>query len=309
MANRTVSWETVHFVQVVDEKGRVDGHLDPAVSDKLLRSLFERLVLADALAEKKFPAKETENRFKSERIGPLGFVCAGICLGKTDVVCGQDSGLLVGAGFGLNEILSQPVENGEPKTSRPRVLSFGNQNNGFLTGVGAAIGLRLRNEQAAVLMQASDLAGQGAAFDESLRIAGSLALPIVFVVGSGPNQTGSKNVFSAKAALAQKALSNNFAGIQADANDPVAILKVTMEGLDRGRSGRGPTLIELVSQGNPKEKNKSGSHEELNRLRRFLKFKKTWSQAWEDNVGRTVRSRAQKAIQKQEAASHGAGLQ
>ena len=86
------------------------------------------------------------------------------------------------------------------------------------------------------------------AFHESLNLASLWKLPVVFVCSNNRYAEHTKfEVGTAIDQIAKRAASYTMPGVTVDGNDPVKMLAVAREAIDRARSGGGPTLIEAMT--------------------------------------------------------------
>ncbi|HZT44929.1 MAG TPA: thiamine pyrophosphate-dependent dehydrogenase E1 component subunit alpha [Gaiellaceae bacterium] len=152
--------------------------------------------------------------------------------GREDGICG---------GYGGSMHLTD-VERGFLGTS-------GIVGQGIPHACGAAYAAQIRGQGQVVLSFFGDGASKQGAFHESLNIASLWKLPVVFVM-----ENNSYNVVTrveqedANAAagepLAVKAKAYSMPGETVDGGDPVAVHEVVSAGVERARSGEGPTLVE-----------------------------------------------------------------
>jgi pyruvate dehydrogenase E1 component alpha subunit len=152
--------------------------------------------------------------------------------GRKDGICG---------GYGGSMHLTD-VERGFLGTS-------GIVGQGIPHACGAAYAAQIRGQGQVVLSFFGDGAAKQGAFHESLNIASLWKLPVVFVM-----ENNSYNVVTrveqedANAAagepLAVKAKAYSMTGETVDGGDPVAVHEVVAAGVERARSGEGPTLVE-----------------------------------------------------------------
>jgi TPP-dependent pyruvate/acetoin dehydrogenase alpha subunit len=118
-----------------------------------------------------------------------------------------------------------------------------------------------------------------------LEIASKLELPMIFVVlpGSGKDQDGVRQ-------LSAKARGWGMPGMPVDANDPVALYRVTQESLGRIRGGGGPVLIEC--KGYWVEGTRKNSNDDpLAHMKSFLLGRKVCTEAWLERAGERLRGR------------------
>ena len=162
---------------------------------------------------------------------------------------------------------------------------------------GAALALKLRGEDSAVVCIFGDGATSKGDFYEALNIAGAWTLPLVFVINN--NQWAISVPRSAQTAaktLAQKSVAAGIPGFQVDGNDVVAVCDGMAEALGRARSGAGATLIEALTYRlgdhttvddasryrDDAEVGRHWRHEPIARLRSYLTGLQAWSKEDEE---------------------------
>ncbi|MCK4869144.1 MAG: pyruvate dehydrogenase (acetyl-transferring) E1 component subunit alpha [Alphaproteobacteria bacterium] len=162
---------------------------------------------------------------------------------------------------------------------------------------GAALAFKLRGEARAAVAIFGDGATSKGDVYEAMNIAGSWALPVVFVVSN--NQWAISVPRAAQTAaetLAQKAIAAGFEGLQVDGNDVVAVRQATADALGKARVGGGPTLIEALTYrlgdhttvddaSRYRDDEEVGRHwkeEPLSRLRTFLTETHGWTREEEE---------------------------
>ncbi len=117
-----------------------------------------------------------------------------------------------------------------------------------LHAAGAAMAFKVRNEPRCALAYIGDGGTSEGAFYEALNLAGSRALPVVFViVNNGWAISVPTKSQTAAQTLAQKAVAAGIPGVQVDGNDVFAVRAVVAEALEAARSGAGPSLIEALT--------------------------------------------------------------
>src|SRR6202167_4322876 len=117
-----------------------------------------------------------------------------------------------------------------------------------LHAAGAAMAFKVRKEPRCALAYIGDGGTSEGAFYEALNLAGSRALPVVFViVNNGWAISVPTKAQTAAQTLAQKAVAAGIAGVQVDGNDVFAVREVVSEALEAARRGAGPTLIEALT--------------------------------------------------------------
>ncbi len=178
--------------------------------------------------------------------------------------------------------------------------------------VGAAVALKLRGESRVVVEGCGDGATSKGDFYESLNLAGTWHLPVVFVVSN--NQWAisvPRSRQSGAQTLAQKAVAGGFEGVQVDGNDPVAVRFAMDKALERARSGGGPTLIEAVTYRlqdhttaddasryrDAQEVEAAKKSDPIIRTRRYLESIQAWSEKDEAALNEECAARVQEAVE------------
>jgi 2-oxoisovalerate dehydrogenase E1 component alpha subunit len=117
-----------------------------------------------------------------------------------------------------------------------------------LHAAGAAMAFKVRNEPRCALAYIGDGGTSEGAFYEAINLAGSRALPVVFViVNNGWAISVPTKSQTAAQTLAQKAVAAGIPGVQVDGNDVFAVRAVVAEALEAARGGAGPSLIEALT--------------------------------------------------------------
>jgi pyruvate dehydrogenase E1 component alpha subunit len=117
-----------------------------------------------------------------------------------------------------------------------------------LHAAGAAMAFKVRKEPRCALAYIGDGGTSEGAFYEALNLAGSRALPVVFViVNNGWAISVPTKAQTAAKTLAQKAVAAGIPGMQVDGNDVFAVREAVGEALEAARRGAGPSLIEALT--------------------------------------------------------------
>lgn len=145
---------------------------------------------------------------------------------------------------------------------------------------GVASALKLRHQQAAVLVTCGDGATSRGDFHETLNVATVWQLPLVVLINN--NQWAISvplRLQTASPSLAARADGYGMPGKQVDGNDVEALLAALEEALERARHGKGPSLIEAISY-------RLGDHTTADDASRYRPAEEL-HQAWErEPVGR-----------------------
>jgi 2-oxoisovalerate dehydrogenase E1 component alpha subunit len=117
-----------------------------------------------------------------------------------------------------------------------------------LHAAGAAMAFKVLKEPRCALAYIGDGGTSEGAFYEALNLAGSRALPVVFViVNNGWAISVPVAAQTAAQTLAQKAVAAGIPGVQVDGNDVLAVRDVVAGALESARRGAGPSLIEALT--------------------------------------------------------------
>jgi 2-oxoisovalerate dehydrogenase E1 component alpha subunit len=117
-----------------------------------------------------------------------------------------------------------------------------------LHAAGAAMAFKVLKEPRCALAYIGDGGTSEGAFYEALNLAGSRALPVVFViVNNGWAISVPVAAQTAAQTLAQKAVAAGIPGVQIDGNDVFAVREVVGAALEAARRGAGPSLIEALT--------------------------------------------------------------
>lgn len=255
MPRKELASFTVEHLSILDETGRVDAELEPALYAEDLLAIYRAMVMG----------READQRMlKLQRQGRLGTfspstgqeaVSAGPChaMGGKDWFVGafrELSGRLM-RGHRFADVLRfwNGMEEGSAIPAELRTfydsVIVGAQ---IPHAVGLAYAQKYRGEDAATVCWFGDGATSEGDFHEGLNFAAVWQAPVVFICQNNQwaisipreKQTRSETI-------AQKAVAYGMPGIQVDGNDVLATYVAAKEALDRARAGGGPTLIEAVT--------------------------------------------------------------
>jgi pyruvate dehydrogenase E1 component alpha subunit len=255
MPRQRIDLDPIDALSILDEEGRVDEALEPAIPSEDLRRLYRTFLLARRFDERMLVLQRqgrigTYLPARGHEAAVLGSVYP---LRPTDwlVPVWREWAAYVWRGWplenlillyaGLTEGTSVPAE----IRDLPVCVPMGTH---VPHAVGLACAIRARRQDSVVLCYFGDGASSEGICQESMNFAGVFRAPIVFVCINNQwaisvprsRQTRAKT-------LAHRALAYGFPGIQADGNDLLAMVAVTREAVARAREGGGPTLVEAVT--------------------------------------------------------------
>lgn len=247
--------EKIDYLSILDDKGRLDGDLEPAIEEAELLRLYDTMLLARRFDERLLDLQRqgrigTFPPIKGQEAAHLG---AAARLRQTDwmVPSFRETAAEIWRGRSLENIII--ANNGyeeaglPPPGSRnlPMSIPVGSQ---IPHAVGLAWAARYRRTDEVVMTFFGDGATSEGDFHEGMNFAAVFQTPLVFVCQNNQwaisvplkRQTRTRT-------LAQKALAYGMPGIQVDGNDILAVYAATGEAVQRARSGGGPTFIECVT--------------------------------------------------------------
>jgi len=177
--------------------------------------------------------------------------------------------------------------------------------------VGCAMAMKYRKEQAAAIAYFGEGATSEGDFNEALNFAGVFKTPNVFVCFNNQYaiSTPVRQQTAAKT-IAEKAAAFGFTGIRADGNDVLAMYALTLEALEKARSGGGPTLIEAftyrmgdhttsddASRYRAEQEVKDWSQRDpIERFRVYLREKGLWDEAFEAKIQKEAEDLINRAV-------------
>lgn len=116
---------------------------------------------------------------------------------------------------------------------------------GIPIATGAGMSAKLRKSGQVAVCFFGDAASNQGTFHESINIASSFDLPVIYVCennlyGVGTRQTKVRRIED----IAERSVAYGMPGCVVDGNNVIAVYEAAMAAIDRARNGDGPTLIE-----------------------------------------------------------------
>jgi len=116
---------------------------------------------------------------------------------------------------------------------------------GLPIAVGAALSAKLRKTDQVVACFFGEGASNQGTFHESINMASTWKLPVIFVCENNLYAMGTRQSrVMAMENVADRAVAYGIPGIVVDGNDVLAVYETTQKAVERARKGEGPTLIE-----------------------------------------------------------------
>ncbi|MBI2559032.1 pyruvate dehydrogenase (acetyl-transferring) E1 component subunit alpha [Candidatus Woesearchaeota archaeon] len=306
MPKRVLKEFKVEYLQILDENGNCDEALMPKLSNDEIRKIYEMLVLIRVFDQKAFNMQRqgrlgTYIQFKGQEACQVGSAFA---LDDDDFIFPmyRNSGLLIARKQPIVQVLQ--YWNGDERGSVspknvnnfPISIPVGTQT---VHAAGAAFAAKLRNTKQVSVVYFGDGATSKGDFHEAMNFAGVFNAPAVFICENNQYAISvprSKQTHSDT--IAQKAIAYGIEGIQIDGMDIFAVIKAVKDAVDKGRSGKGPTLIECytyrladhstsddASRYRPKEEIELWAKKDpIDRLEKFMQNKKLLDDAYKQKV-------------------------
>jgi len=324
MPRKPIAKFTVEYLQILDEKGKLDAKLDPGLSEKEAVEMYRWMRLARELDER---------MLKLQRQGRLGTFPPNTGQEAISIPIAlqmQKNDWFVGA---FRELGGRLVR-GEPLTSTlyyyngweegniqpdknlrimPTSVVIGCQ---IEHAAGLAYASRYKGEDAAAVAFIGDGGTSEGDFHEGLNFASVWKAPVVYVVQNNQwaisiprdNQTAGETI-------AQKGIAYGMPVLQVDGNDPLAVTVAIREALARARAGEGPSLIEAVTYrlmmhttaDDPtkyrgvEEEQEAWKKEPLIRTKLYLQKKGYWDDAKEEALLAEVKAQVEETIKEFES--------
>jgi len=247
--------DSIEYLSILDEHGRLDEALEPAMEGDLLLKLHRTMLLARRFDERllslqrqgrigTFPpiaGQEAAHLGAVAVLRPSDWVVPAFREMAADLWRGRPLESIIIYNNGFNEGSRIPAE----RNDMPIAVPVGSQ---ILHAVGIAWAMKYRARDDVAMTFFGDGATSQGDFHEGLNFAGVFELPAVFVCQNNQwaisiprsKQTRSQT-------LAQKAIAYGIPGIQVDGNDILAVYAAAQEAVARARTGKGATLIECVT--------------------------------------------------------------
>jgi pyruvate dehydrogenase E1 component alpha subunit len=314
---------SIEYLAILDEEGRVDPALEPAIPPEDLQRLYRTFVLARRFDERMLRLQ------RQGRIGTFGpirgheaaVLGASYALRRTDwlVPYYREWPAYMWRGWPLDNLIlyyagyAEGMRVPEGLRDLPLCIPIASQ---VPHAVGVAYAARMKGEDSVTMVFFGDGASSHADCQEAMNFAGVFQVPLVFVCLNNQWAISVPRARQTHArTIAQKAVAYGFPGIQVDGNDLLACCVAAREAVERARRGEGPTLIEaltyrlsLHTTADDPTKYRSEAEvraweakEPLLRLRRYLEAKGLLDEARQAAVEAEVDAEIRAAVERAEA--------
>ncbi|WP_442604472.1 pyruvate dehydrogenase (acetyl-transferring) E1 component subunit alpha [Paenibacillus sp. KN14-4R] len=198
----------------------------------------------------------------------------------------------------------------EGKRILPQCVPIATQ---MVHAVGAAWGSKLKGEPNVSIAYFGDGASSEGDFHEALNFAGVFNAPVIFFCqNNGYAISVPFDKQSASRTISQRAAAYDIPGIRVDGNDIFAVWLAVKEAVQRGLSGKGPTLIEAITfrygahttADDPKKYRDQDvlseqwrtQRDPIRRLRLFLEKKGLWNDLLEEKLHQKLSNQVEAAL-------------
>jgi pyruvate dehydrogenase E1 component alpha subunit len=247
--------ETIEYLSILDEHGKVDRELEPDIPQQELLDLYRAMLLGRRFDERMLDLQRqgrigTFPPIKGQEAAQMGSIFQ---LKASDwmVPAFRETAAEIWRGRSLESVILYYNGYNEgtiiPKDQKdlPMAVPVGSQ---ILHAVGLGYAATYRKTGEIVMTYFGDGATSEGDFHEGLNCAAVYQAPVIFICQNNQwaisipisRQTHSKTI-------AQKAVAYGMPGIQVDGNDVLAVYVATKEAAERARNGDGPTLVECVT--------------------------------------------------------------
>lgn len=246
----------IDFTRILDENGRIVGEIPESLTKpEDVLGLYRLMVRTRVFDAKAIALQRTgqlgtyASSLGQEAIG----ASAGTAMHAQDVLAPtyREQAAQFARGVAMSELLIYwgGDERGSdfqgPREDFPICVPISTQ---CCHAVGAACAFKIRKQPRVVVCMLGDGATSRGDFYESMNLAGTWKLPVVFVINNNQWAISVPRAHqSAAETLAQKSIAAGFEGLQVDGNDIFAVRWAMEHALDKARAGNGPTLIEALT--------------------------------------------------------------
>lgn len=277
----------------------IGPHENPLVNNKKLRQMYVAMVEARILDEHivRLQRKAKVRRLESTRGQEACRVSTAIDLIEGDLVSDAQESVVMDLVAGAKT--SSLLRRVDALTSGAKGRKASSSGEGaarklpwvedaedrLRTAVGAAFALKALKRSNILVAYVRNGEVSDGVWRRVLGLAAKFELPVIFVILPGVTGGKGSRSKSTKAGLV------GVPSIPADANDVVALYRVTQESIGRTRGDGGPVVIECVTH---------GLEDAIVQMKSFMLGRKVSSEAWLNGAGRAFRRR----IEKEQSRAH-----
>ncbi|MBI4159379.1 pyruvate dehydrogenase (acetyl-transferring) E1 component subunit alpha [Candidatus Woesearchaeota archaeon] len=322
MPKKAVFKGTIEYLQILNEKGRLDERLMPSLTKNDVIRMYELMVFSRKLDDKLLALQRqgkigTFAQVKGQEACQVGS-CYAMKQEDWMFPAFRETAAFLTRGLPA-EMIIETIAGDERGNKIPEDVNCFTYSvpvaGQILHAVGFAWGFKLRKERKAAVVFFGDGATSKGDFHEGLNFAGVFKIPIVFICQNNQYAISvPREKQTASETIAQKALAYGIDGIQVDGNDLFAVFKATQEALKNAKDGKGAKLIECVTYRlgdhttaddaskyrTKKEVEEWSKKDPIVRIKKYLESKKYWKKEDEEKLLKKVEERINEAVEKAE---------
>jgi 2-oxoisovalerate dehydrogenase E1 component alpha subunit len=323
---------TLELVSILDKDGKAQKGKDPNLPPEELKKLY-RLMVATRQLDERGLALQRQGRIgfylqsTGQEASHLGSAYA---LQDSDWLfpAYRQPGILLLREVPLQKIVAEWFGNsGDTSKGRQMPVHYSFREANFVSisspigtqltqAAGAGMAARIRGDDTVFMTYCGDGGTSSNDFHTGLNFAGVYKAPVVFVC---ENNGWAISVPSARQtaseSMAIKADAYGMPGVRVDGNDILAVYRVCKEAVDRARRGDGPTFVETVTYRiashsssddasryrDAKEFEAWKKKDPILRFQQYLKHKKLWNEAFEQECVEGSKNEIAAAVKAAEA--------
>jgi pyruvate dehydrogenase E1 component alpha subunit len=323
---------SLELLSILDKDGKAHKGTDPNLPAAELQKLYRLMVATRALDDRGLAL---------QRQGRIGFYLqstgqeashlgAAYALKESDWLfpAYRQPGILLLREVPLHMVVSEWFGNsGDTSKGRQMPVHYSFRQANFVSisspigtqltqAAGAGMAARMRGDDTVFMTFCGDGGTSSNDFHTGLNFAAVYKAPVVFVCeNNGYAISVPSEKQTASESMAIKAEAYGMPGVRVDGNDILAVYRVCKEAVDRARKGEGPTLVETVTHRmashsssddaaryrDAKDYEAWKKKDPIARFQLYLKHKKLWTEAFEQECVEGAKAAIQAAVTTAEA--------
>jgi pyruvate dehydrogenase E1 component alpha subunit len=323
---------SLELLSILDQDGKAPKGKDPNLPAKELQKLY-RLMVATRVLDDRGLALQRQGRigFYLQSTGQeASHLGAAYALQDSDWLfpAYRQPGILLLRGVPLEQVVCEWFGNeGDTSKGRQMPVHYSFRQANFVSisspigtqltqAAGAGMAARIRGDDTVFMTFCGDGGTSSNDFHTGLNFAAVYKAPVVFVCeNNGWAISVPSGKQTASESMAIKAEAYGMPGVRVDGNDVLAVYRVCKEAVDRARKGEGPTLVETVtyriashSSSDDAARYRDAQEFEawkkkdpIARFQLYLKHKKLWNEAFEQECTEHAKAEIAAAVKAAEA--------
>lgn len=320
------------LLTIIDKDGKAQKGKDPGLPKDELQRLY-RLMVATRLLDERGLAMQRQGRigFYLQSTGQeASHLGAAYALEDRDWLfpAYRQPGILLLRDISIDKIVSEWLGNsGDTSKGRQMPVHYSFREANFVSisspigtqlthAAGAGMAARIRGDDTVFMTFCGDGGTSSNDFHTGLNFAGVTKAPVVFICeNNGWAISVPQCKQTASESMAIKAQAYGMPGVRVDGNDILAVYRVCKEAVDRARRGDGPTLVETVTYRMASHSSSDDAaryrdaveyeawkkKDPIARFQLYLKQKKLWDEAFEQEVIETAKAKLAEGVKTAEA--------